>query len=59
MINDIFTLIAFMDERKLFSALNVYVSDNTPFIRLEKGNLKGHMAVNDKLTSYGAIVNCF
>lgn len=62
-IDDIFTLIAFMDERKLLGALPVYVSDNPdnmPSIRLYEGDLKGLMAVldkmNDKLTSHGAAI---
>jgi hypothetical protein len=62
-IDDIFTLIAFLDERKLLGCLPLYVSDNPdnmPPIRLYEGDLKGLMAMldmmNDKITSQGVTI---
>ena len=62
-IDDIFTLIAFLDERKLLGYLPLYVSDNPdnmPPIRLYEGDLKGLMAMldmmNEKITSQGVTI---
>ena len=62
-IDDIFALIAFLDERKLLSRLPLYVSDNPdnmPSFRLYEGDLKILMSkldmMNDKLTSHGMAI---
>jgi len=62
-IDDIFVLITFMDERKLFDSLPVYVADNPdnmPSMRLFEGDLKILMSLlekmNDKLSAHGSAI---
>lgn len=62
-VDDIFVLIAFLDERKLLHALPRYVSDNPdnmPSLRLYDGDLKILMTLlgkmDDKLTSHGLAI---
>ena len=62
-IDDIFVLIAFMDERNLLIGLPVYVADNPdnmPSMRLYEGDLRILVSLldklNDKLTSHGSAI---
>ena len=62
-VEDIFVLIAFLDERKLVSNLPLYVSDNPdnlPSSRLYEGDMKILLSllekISDKLTAHGSAI---